>query len=398
MELDELFPPGQPTAVAYGGGRDSTAAIIEMDRRGIAIDAILMADTANEKPETYAFLVIFDRWLRSRGLPGITFVRYIPKTAPYYTLKGNMVLNATLPGLVFNKHTCAQKFKIQPQEAFVRDWLPAQRAWAAGRKVTKVIGFLADEEYRLKRADTRAHAGAFSAEQGRYDYRFPLMAWGLDLAACIQIIQKAGLPVPPKSSCYFCPSMKPHEVRDLSPLERGLIILQELSAEPYNSKVHGLWRRPRKKAALPGSMTEFILEEELEFVPLTDLCTKVVLNPACNKSRVGYSLRPDPTHRPRHQWLSEQLRDHGHRVPPIELSGDAGEPGAYRDMHILERVQSVLEGTAHAQMAADAAAALGLGGRPSRSLPVLHQQTNLFDGDEPCGHGAGWDHPVLCAA
>jgi hypothetical protein len=76
--------------------------------------------------------------------------------------------------------------------------------------------------------------------------RFPLMVWGMDLAACIHTIKSAGLPVPPKSSCYFCPSMKPQEVRELSPLERGLIILQELSAEPYNTKIHGLWRRPRK--------------------------------------------------------------------------------------------------------------------------------------------------------
>lgn len=115
MDISELFPPDQPVLVAYGGGRDSTAAIIEMHLRGILIAAILMADTGNEKPETYAFLVIFNAWLRANGLPEITFVRYIPDTAPYHTLEGNMVMNATLPGIAFNRHTCAQKFKIQPQ-------------------------------------------------------------------------------------------------------------------------------------------------------------------------------------------------------------------------------------------------------------------------------------------
>lgn len=396
MHIDELFPPGQPIVVAYGGGRDSTAAIIEMHRRGIRIDAIIMADTGNEKPETYLFLVIFNLWLRANGLPEITFVRYVPDRAPYYTLEGNMVLNATLPGIVFNRHTCAQKFKIQPQDAHIRRWAPAQRAWANGRKVTKVIGFLPEEEYRLKRADARAHAGAFSPEQGLYDFRFPLMVWGMDLAACIRTIQSAGLPVPPKSSCYFCASMKPEEVRSLSPLERGLIVLQELSAEPYNSKVHGLWRRPRKMDGRPGSITEFILQESLEFVPLTDLCTRVVLNPGCNKARVGYSLRPDPAHRPREEWLSEQLRAHGHAVPPILLSGDSAAPDAYRDMHILERVQSVLEGTAHARMAAHAATELGIGGRPSRALPVLAHQTSLFDPSAACAGQP--EHPCLCAA
>lgn len=399
METDELFPADQPIVIAYGGGRDSTAAIIEMHRRRIRIDAIVMADTGNEKPETYAFLVIFNCWLRANGLPEITFVRYIPAKAPYHTLEGNMVLNATLPAIVFNRHTCAQKFKIQPQDAHIRGWAPAQRAWANGRKVTKVIGFLPEEEYRLKRADARAHAGVFSPEQAQYDFRFPLMVWGMDLGGCIHTIARAGLPVPPKSSCYFCASMKPEEVRRLSPLERGLIVLQELSAEPYNTKVHGLWRRPRKYDARPGSITEFILKEGLEFVPLTDLCTHVVLNPRCNKARVGYSLRPDPAHRPRDQWLSEQLLDHGHRVPPIVVSGDPDDPGAYRDMHILERVQSVLEGTAHARMAADAAAALGIGERPSRALPVIPHQTSLFDFDAPrAGRISEQDHPCLCAA
>jgi hypothetical protein len=398
MDTDELFPPDQPIVIAYGGGRDSTAAIIEMHRRGIRIDVILMADTGNEKPETYLFLVLFNCWLRANGLPEITFVQYVPAMAPYHTLEGNMVLNATLPGIVFNRHTCAQKFKIQPQDSFIRGWTPAQRAWAHGRKVTKVIGFLAEEEYRLKRADARAHAGAFSPEQGRYDFRFPLMAWGMDLAACIRTITRAGLPVPPKSSCYFCPSMKPDEVLRLSPLERALIILQELSAEPYNTKVHGLWRRPRKHDGRPGSMTEFILQQDLEFVPLTDICTRVVLNPNCNKARVGYSLRPEPAHRPRDLWLSEQLREHGHRVPAILLSGDAAAQDAFRDMHILDRVQSVLEGTAHARMAAEAAAALGIGGRPARALPVLHHQTSLFEAS-PCDAPAcGIEHPSLCAA
>lgn len=266
--------------------------------------------------------------------------------------------------------------------------MPAQRAWAQGRKVTKIIGFLGEEEYRLKRADARAHAGAFSADSDQYDYRFLLMVWGMDLDACIRTIERAGLHVPPKSSCYYCSSMKPDEVRALSPLERGLIVLQELSAEPYNTKMHGLWRRPRKIDGRPGSITEFILQEGLEFVPLTDICTKVVLNPRCSKARVGYSLRPDPTHRPRDQWLSEQLREHGHRVPPILLSGESEAPGAYRDMHILDRVQSVLEGTAHARLAAHAATELGIGGRPSRALPVLDQQTSLFGCADPCSGGA----------
>ena len=34
---------------------------------------------------------------------------------------------------------------------------------------------------------------------------YPLIDLRLDRAACIAIIRQAGLPVPPKSSCWFCP-------------------------------------------------------------------------------------------------------------------------------------------------------------------------------------------------
>ena len=37
----------------------------------------------------------------------------------------------------------------------------------------------------------------------------------------------------------------------------------ELRAEPYNRKVHGLWRRPRRTLGLPGSITEYILAKNL---------------------------------------------------------------------------------------------------------------------------------------
>lgn len=34
---------------------------------------------------------------------------------------------------------------------------------------------------------------------------YPLLDLGLRRTDCIQIIEDAGLPVPPKSSCFFCP-------------------------------------------------------------------------------------------------------------------------------------------------------------------------------------------------
>ena len=39
------------------------------------------------------------------------------------------------------------------------------------------------------------------------------MDWGWDLERCKQEIADAGLPIPPKSACFFCPNQKPEEVK-----------------------------------------------------------------------------------------------------------------------------------------------------------------------------------------
>ena len=71
------------------------------------------------------------------------------------------------------------------------------------------------------------------------------MEWGWDRNRCIQEIRNAGLPLPGKSSCFFCPSMKRREIRTLyhrypDLLERALAI--EDRARPNLLTVRGLGR------------------------------------------------------------------------------------------------------------------------------------------------------------
>lgn len=304
----------EPVIVSYGGGRDSTAMLIEMYRRNWRPDAILFANVGSEKRDTYDYIRLFDGWLRQHDFPGVTVVRYQPKLAPYRTLEGNMVLNATLPGAALNQHTCAMKFKVEPQARWAKSWPEAQAAWAMGLKVRKLIGFECTEIHRLKRSDARAHSGkADPRERVRYQHEMPLMEWGIDLDGCIDIIRSAGLPVPVKSACYFCPFQQTHEVDDATPEDRARTILIELTAEPYNRKVRGLWRRPRKADGRPGSITEYILAKRLDFVPLDQIADVVVLNDKCQKARNGVTFQAPhvgPT-------LRDQLVAAGHRVPEV---------------------------------------------------------------------------------
>ena len=71
------------------------------------------------------------------------------------------------------------------------------------------------------------------------------MEWGWHREYCVRTIQDAGLPLPGKSSCFFCPSMKKREIRALyhqypDLLERALAM--ENNARPNLGTVKGLGR------------------------------------------------------------------------------------------------------------------------------------------------------------
>lgn len=232
LALQWAPPPDRaPLVLSYGLGVDSTALLVAMRQRGIRPDAILTADPGGELPEVLAYLPIINAWLESVGFPQVTVVRYEPVRAPYVTLEEKCLANETLPSLAFGKHSCSQVFKARPMNLYLESWPKALDAWSHGMKVVRIIGYNDSRQDRARRAKADT-AVARKAEEGHresflYEYVYPLQEWGYDRAACEQLILDAGLPLPAKSSCFFCPAMKKSEVirlRDVHPLlfQRGL--------------------------------------------------------------------------------------------------------------------------------------------------------------------------------
>jgi hypothetical protein len=250
--------PPPPIVLAYGIGVDSTALLVELDHRGTPPDLVLSADTGVEKPETYAYQSMMSAWMAARGIR-YEVVRYVPKRfkhwPPYYDLLSNVLTNATLPSISLGRHSCSLKWKIAPQDSFLKDWAPAREAWSRGQRVIRLIG------YDASPADTRRHAHASAITDDRFECRYPLREWGWERSDCIARIERAGLPVPPKSSCFICGAMKPDEVRALPAWCLRLIVLVEARAAPRLRTVEGLWRRSTRTR--PGRMTDFIVDEEL---------------------------------------------------------------------------------------------------------------------------------------
>src|SRR6185369_11448798 len=120
--------------------------------------------------------------------------------------------------------------KAEPQEKYANNWQPARDCWSSGGKVHKSIGYDAGE----------AHRGINLKEDEKYLYRYPLVEWAWFREDCIAAIERAGLPVPGKSACFFCPSSKKHEVLELRKTHPKLFdraVAMERGAAGYNVEV-----------------------------------------------------------------------------------------------------------------------------------------------------------------
>ena len=220
--------------IAYGGGTNSTAMIIGLLRIGVTPDIITFADTGGERPDTYAYVEMFSAWLEKHGSGPIHRVQSQDRQGNYYTLEQKCLDNKMLPSLAYGYKSCSEKHKQRPQHKFIRNHPLSRASMDRGEKIIKAIGYDAGEKKRSSKEDDRW-----------YTYRYPLREWGWDRKKCAEVILEEGLPLPGKSSCYFCPAMKKKEILILAKtqpklLKRALVL--EANALENLDTVQGLGR------------------------------------------------------------------------------------------------------------------------------------------------------------
>lgn len=245
---------------AYGGGLNSTAYLVLLKWLGKRPDLILFADTGGEKPETYEHVGRMSAWCEANGFPAILTVKRKVDFArqkhaeKYTTLEEECLVKKNLPSIAYYGRSCSEKWKQQPQNKYVDHWEPAQKVWEDGGRVLKVIGYDADEARRAK---------IFSHD--KYLFWYPLLEYDWGRAECRRAIELEGLPVPPKSSCWFCPEMKPREIfelRDKHPelLERALAI----ESNAVLTKIKGLGKHKYSWKDLLDGKVELPLVKKAE--------------------------------------------------------------------------------------------------------------------------------------
>lgn len=196
---------------SYGGGVQSTAVLCLTAQSKLQYDHFIFANVGNdsENPATLEYIEQYAKpFAQAHGLSFIE-VQKVNRAGDTQTLKQRIMttprsvpIPAWLPSGAFGNRICTSDFKIK----VIARWLK-QNGATKDNPATVGIGISTDEWMRA-----RSDSGiAWEVLE------YPLLDLRLSRNDCRKIIEQAGLPIPPKSSCYFCPF---HTKREWERLKR----------------------------------------------------------------------------------------------------------------------------------------------------------------------------------
>lgn len=259
ITVDSFSGDDKPFLIAcFGCGRDSVGGLIKLAQLGIRPDICLMSDTGAEKDETYAYIPVMNAYLRSIGYPEITIIS-LGRTRDS-DFEAHLFRLGIFASLTYGRHSCSVTWKIEAQDKFLKSNPAVLEAKRQGRKLVRAVFFEAGEEYRAVRSDKDAigettdkagcKRGTAFAQRPNSNYItwFPLIELQITFDDILDLIWREGLPLPAKSSCFFCAGMTEIEIYQLSQKEphkffRSLVLERVVQRNPivlHDRRVRGL--------------------------------------------------------------------------------------------------------------------------------------------------------------
>jgi hypothetical protein len=191
-----------PLVVAYGGGTNSVAMLCGFLEREIKPELIIFADTGGELPHTYNHIKMMSE--KTKEWWGIEIENvYAKYKGKYESLEDSCIRKKTLPSLAFGYKACSVKHKIEPMNRRVKEYMKKN----SHSNIFRCIGYDAGEPHRA----IDKLEGTLNKKLSE-KYWYPLIEWMWRRQECVETIKRHGLPLPGKSSCFFCPSMKIGEI------------------------------------------------------------------------------------------------------------------------------------------------------------------------------------------
>ena len=164
--------------LSFGGGVNTVALMLLLLESHAPLDEAVFADTGGEVPETYECVEWAKGYLADHGIPF-----QIVSNVNGHSLYGTAWRRRVIPSVVWRWST--RDYKVRPIHRYYRSF---------GGHVNQYVGIAYDEIERMK--------------DSRVPYvtnLYPLVDMKITRAKCEEVIRKAGLPVPVKSGCFFCP-------------------------------------------------------------------------------------------------------------------------------------------------------------------------------------------------
>lgn len=170
----------------FGGGLQTTAIVALVAKRRLRIDEAIFSDTGGEKPETYWYMENYIEPLFAElGIPFQVVRNELPSCQP--DLYGWLWKYGQIPP-IGGRRLCSLKFKTETIERNLKPQI-----------YETLIGFSLDETSR-----------AIASEKIK-PKKYPLIDMQITAQDCHILIAEFGLPIPLKSSCFFCPFQHPAE-------------------------------------------------------------------------------------------------------------------------------------------------------------------------------------------
>jgi hypothetical protein len=205
MDTDAAEGEVSLSVISYGGGVQSTALLVLACQRKIQADAALFANVGDdsEHPATLEYVRnVATPYAAEHGLV-VHELRRVKRDGSVETLvrrmsrPGGRSLTIPMRGSdtgAPGPRSCTSDFKIR----VIGKWLRRHGA-SADNPATVMLGISWDEIQRLGNKKTEPYERTV----------YPLIEMRMHREACKRVIESAGLPVPPKSACYFCPFHRP---------------------------------------------------------------------------------------------------------------------------------------------------------------------------------------------
>ncbi|PIM72931.1 phosphoadenosine phosphosulfate reductase [Streptomyces sp. JV178] len=239
--------------VSYGGGVQSTALLVLAAQREIDYRTFLFANVGNDSEHPATLAYIRDVALPFAAAAGIRLeaLERRRRDGTSETLLQRLsrpeLRSIPIPVRMANgapgRRSCTADFKIR----VVGRWLRENGA-TARTPATVAIGISVDEIHRANRRRREPHE----------EIDYPLLDMGLRRSDCEHLISAAGLPVPPKSSCFFCPFKTVEAWRQQRAADPELFAKSVKVEELVNQRRASLGRDPVYLSRFGRPLTEAI--------------------------------------------------------------------------------------------------------------------------------------------